>query len=50
MQAGFPVIGPSGVGSWHGRKQTSLLTDLEFSWTGRTAYIGFDSDAAGNAH
>ena len=48
-QAGFCCIGLSGVDCWHARKSTTLLPDLEFSWTGRTAFIAFDSDAADNA-
>lgn len=49
-QAGFCVLGLSGVDCWHARKSTTLLPDLEFSWGGRAAYIAFDSDAADNAH
>ncbi len=49
-QAGYCVLGLSGVDCWHARKQNTLLADLEFSWTGRTAFIVFDSDAETNQH
>ena len=49
-QAGFCVLGLSGVDCWHPKKSTALLPDLELiEWRGRTAYIAFDSDAADNA-
>lgn len=49
-QAGFCVLGLSGVDCWHARKQNTLLPDLEFAWAGRTAFIVFDSDAETNQH
>lgn len=49
MQAGFPIIGLSGVECWHVRKSTALIPDLEHvAWKGREVFIVFDSDAADN--
>ena len=48
-QDGFPCIGLTGVDCWHMRKSSALLPDLDrIQWTGRVAYIVFDSDLAKN--
>jgi hypothetical protein len=44
-QAGFCCVGLPGVDCWHRRQSTAPIADLEFAWTGRTAFIVFDSDA-----
>jgi putative DNA primase/helicase len=49
-QAGFCVLGLSGVDCWHGRKSNSLLPDLELNYAGVMVYVAFDSDAVTNQH
>ena len=48
-QHGFPTVGLCGVDSWHPKRSSTLLPDLErIAWKGRKVFIAFDSDADTN--